>query len=92
MTCPAGTYTVDTMNCITLPSGIRSYSMISTTSSVVAIVLPIIVMILILFCALFIFRKSIDNNVNEFEIKKRYSVDLKEPINPIHVTRITSIK
>lgn len=91
MNCPMDTYAVDnSVNCLTLPSGIKLYSMISKSSSVVAIVLPIIAMVLILFCSLFIFRKNIDNNKNEYEIKciEKSSV---EPSNPIHVTRITSI-
>ena len=91
MNCPTDSYTVDnSVNCLPLPTGIKSYLMISKGSSVVAIVLPIIAMVLILFCTLFIFRKNIDNNKNDFEINciEKSSV---EPSNPIHVTRIASI-
>ena len=91
MNCPANTYTVDGLTCLTLPSGIKSYSMISRSSETIAIVLPFITLIIILFCSLFILREKNINNVNEFEInsiERSLSVDVKEPINPILISRI----
>ena len=92
MSCPANTYTVDGISCIPLPSGIKTYSMISTSSETAAILIPLIIMIVILFSALFIFRikntnTDILNNVNEVEIKS--TIETATGLtNPIHATRI----
>ena len=82
MGCATNTYTVDGISCLTLPSGIKDYSMISNQSETAAIVIVFIVMLVILFCALFLFRK---NNIDEKDLGiEKLECDVTSDKNPIH--------
>lgn len=80
--CPPNTYTVNGISCFSLPSGIKDYSMISNQSETVAIVIVFIVMLVILFCALFLFRKN-NNDEKDLGIEKLEG-DVTSDKNPIH--------